>query len=586
MPRKARRWVLIGSLSFGVLVVVCAAWLGWRVWTVKSELDALVPLAAEARTAIDAGDRSRLSEVSQAMSAGAERAATAAGDPLWRLAEAIPGAGENLVAVRVVATELDRVAQAAPGVLEITESLEDRAPGTLVDTAALAASSAQITDSARSFARSAEALAALDVDALISPVARGVSQVRDVVDALAPLTGVAAGAADILPGALGGEGVRSILLMVQNPAELRTGGGISGSFVELQADGGRLTLARQADSSEFPRLTTPIVEVPATTTALYGDGVARYVQNASMTPDFAATGDIVSAWWSTLTGRTPDMVVSVDPYTLQALLTVTGPVTLPSGAALNADNVLDTLLVQPYVSLASDQQTELFSAAVEAVFARVADGSVDALGVLRAVEKPAADGRISVWSAHDDEQELIARSALGGPLARQDAAGPGAFAVYFNDATGGKMAGYLDVAIDSQTVECRADGLTDVALTVTMGSHAPADVGSLPFSVTGGGMFGVGIGDIGTNVTVTAPRGSFVGEVIVKGERYPAATAIEGERAASTARVNLSPSEVNTLEFHFLVPRDDADSVRIVHTPLMNAADVSIDGGCAATVSP
>ena len=359
--------------------------------------------------------------------------------------------GANLVAVRVVAAELERVAVAAPGVLEVLAGLEDRPQGTLIDPAALAAGEALISDAAGSLSGSEEALRGLDADVLISPVANGVVQLRDLVDELAPLADVAAGAARILPAALGGEGTRSILLMIQNPAELRTAGGISGTFVELRAEGGRLTLVRQADSSEFAQSAVPILEIFDTTTALYGDGVGRYVQNASMAPDFAVAGELASAWWSTLTGRVPDMVAAVDPFVLQAVLAVTGPVALPSGEALDADNVLDALLVQPYLSLSPEQQTDLFSHAVAAVFTRIADGSIDALSLLRALEQPAEDGRISLWSAHPDEQQFILATAIGGPAARQDSVGPGTFAVYFNDATGGKMAGYLDIAMQART---------------------------------------------------------------------------------------------------------------------------------------
>ncbi|MFB7891120.1 DUF4012 domain-containing protein [Microbacterium sp. NPDC056044] len=545
-----------------------------------------MPLAAQARSALDAQDLDQLTSVAEEMSAHADRTASATSDPIWRLAEATPAIGANLVAVRVVSEELGHISSALPGVLAIAGALEDRAPGTLVDTAALAASAASVEQAAASLTGSAESLHAVDVDALISPVAKGVTELRAAADLLAPLADVAAGAARVLPSALGGDGARSILLMVQNPAELRTGGGISGSFVELRAADGALTLVGQADSSAFPRRAAPIVDLPEATTALFGDGVGRYVQNASMTPDFAVSGEMASAWWAGLSGRTPDMVVAVDPYVLQALLSVTGPVPLPSGAVLEAGNVLDELLVQPYLSMSSEQQTELFATAVDAVFARVSDGSMDALALLRAVQQPAADGRISVWSAHAEEQSVIGGSPIGGASARQEAAGAGAFAVYFNDATGGKMAGYLDVAIESRTVECREDGLADVVVTVTMGSHAPADVEAFPLSLTGGGLFGVGAGDIGTNVTVTAPKGSFVGEVVVKGEPYPAASAVDDDRAASTARVNLSPDEVNVLEFHFLVSREDANAQSIVHTPLMNAPALRVGEGCPAGVSP
>ena len=585
-PRRARRWILIGLSSIGVVVVACAVWLGWRAWTVKSELDALTPLAAQAVTAIESGDGARFIAITQEMSTGADRAAAAADDPIWRLSEAIPGVGANLHAVRVAMRELDRVAAAAPGVLEIVDSFEGRAPGSLVDTGLLASSSGRIEDSARSLEASARALRALDLDAVLAPVRQGVTRVQEAVDMIAPLADVAVDAARVLPAVLGGDGERSILLLIQNPAELRTAGGITGSFAELRADAGRVTLVRQADSSEFPPSPDSLVAVSAAVTELYGDGVGRFVQNASMPPDFALTGALASAWWSTLTGRRPDMVVAVDPFVLQALLSVTGPVSLPSGVALDAGNVLDSLLVQPYLSMTSDEQTALFSASVEAVLARVADGSLDALALLRAVEEPAADGRISLWSAHPEEQRVFQGSVVGGPAARQDAAGPGAFAIYFNDATGSKMARYLDVGVATRTIDCRTDGLADVAVTVTMGSTAPADVASLPVSVTGGGRFGVGVGDIGTNVTVSAPRGSFVGEVIVKGEPYAAAATIDDERASSSARVNLSPGEVNVLEFHFLIDRKHADALAVVHTPLMNPTDIRIDGGCAADVSP
>ena len=583
--QRRRRWLWVGVLSLGVLAIG-AAWLGWRVWTVKGELDQLASLSSDARAAIDAGDPTELSDAAQAMAAVAGRASSAMADPVWRLAEGVPGAGPNFTAVRVVAAELGRIAGAAPAVLTIADGFENRPDGAVVDTSRLAAGSADAEDAATSLEASSKALDALRTGDLIGPVARGVEQARDAVDELAPLAGAAAGAARILPGVLGDRGERSILVMVLNPAELRTGGGISGSFVELRAEAGRLTLVRQAESSEFVPVTHPIAELPEATTALYGDGVARYVQNAAMTPDFAATGRIASAWWAGLTGHAPDMVLAVDPFVLQALLAVTGPVELSTGAALDADNVLDSLLVDPYRSLTSDEQTSLFSSAADAVFTRLASGSADPLALLRAVEQPVADGRLSAWSAHPVEQRLLEHSVLGGPRARQDAAGPGAFAVYFNDATGGKMADYLDIAIDTRTIACRGDGIAEVAVTLTMASRAPADVASLPVSVTGGGRFGVGVGDIGTNVTVTAPAGSYVGAVDVKGEPYPAPTAIDVDRAASTARVNLSPDEVNVLEFRFLIPRSGADSLAIVHTPLMSPAEVRIGDGCAGDISP
>ena len=109
--QRRRRWLWVGVLSLGVLAIG-AAWLGWRVWTVKGELDQLASLSSEARAAIDAGDPTELSDAAQAMAAVAGRASSAMADPVWRLAEGVPGAGPNFTAVRVVAAELGTRAEA------------------------------------------------------------------------------------------------------------------------------------------------------------------------------------------------------------------------------------------------------------------------------------------------------------------------------------------------------------------------------------------------------------------------------------------------------------------------------------------
>lgn len=579
---------MLGLSLLALAVVAAVVWVGARALLVKAEFDDLLPLADEVGAAAAAGEFDRVDAIAPALAEHADRARALTADPVWAASEAIPMAGANLRAVRVVAAELSRLSGVLPDLSEVAAELQRRSPGLVLNTAALAAAADALEGTDAVVTHSVDELAALDADALIGPVATGVVRLRDALHGLAPGIGTLAQAARVLPATLGEDGERMILVMVQNPAELRTGGGITGTFAALRADHGRLTLERQAGSSQFPSVASPIVAVPASTTALYGDGVARYIQNTSMTPDFAATGTMAAAWWLGLTGETADTVVSVDPYVLRSLLTVIGPVEVEAAGAIGAENVIDALLVQPYLSLSPERQSALFEGVMDAVFARIASGDVDAMALVGALQEPASEGRISLWSAHPTEAEVFAASSLGGSAARQDAAGDGAFAVYFNDATGAKLAPFLDVSIEQSVVACRRDDLAEVLITVTMGSNAPADVGDLPISVTGGGLFGVGVGDIGTNVTVSAPRGAFVSEVLVKGEAYPAAIAIDGGRAGSTARVNLSPAEVTVLEYHFLVPVDLTEHIDVLHTPLMTSPTITTDGGACkgAAASP
>ena len=124
---------------------------------------------------------------------------------------------------------------------------------------------------------------------------------------------------------LGQDGARSILVMLQNGAELRTGGGLTGAFAELRADDGTLEIVDQASSADFPRLAKPIAELPASVSTLLDDAVGRYVMNISSPADFTVSGGLASDWWALRTGHRPDTIVSVDVPVLAALLAVDRP---------------------------------------------------------------------------------------------------------------------------------------------------------------------------------------------------------------------------------------------------------------------
>ncbi|QTV80720.1 DUF4012 domain-containing protein [Microbacterium sp. NIBRBAC000506063] len=316
---------------------------------------------------------------------------------------------------------------------------------------------------------------------------------------------------------------------------------MSGSFAELRADAGALTLTRQADSSIFPHFAEPILDVPESTVALYGNVLGRYVQNASMAADFETTAALVSHWWDDLTGSPPDTIISVDPAVLRALLSVTGPIPLGGQEPLTAENMIETLLVEPYRTLDPGEQTDLFESAVIALVDQLVAGDVEPMALLRALAEPAAAGSLTVWSADADTAAVLASSTLGGPSARQAAAGDGAFAVYFNDRTGGKMARLLRTEITAALGSCRDDAHREVVVTVTLHHDGDPSVASLPVSVTGGGYYGVPAGDIGTKITVAAPVGAFFGAVSENGAPAQITTAVDAGHPSVSAQLLLSP---------------------------------------------
>ncbi len=558
-------------------MMAAAAWVGIRGILAKDELESAQELAGslqESAVELDFADAEQVAELAD----HARRAAELTSDPVWRLAEIVPYAGANLAAVRVVSAEMDRV------VTEVLEPLmsaagfvaaSGRTADGAIDIDALSRFEGPISRAAVVLDDSAQRLDDIDRGPMVAPVREGVDQFSDMLSQVRPAVAALDDVASLLPSLLGADGPRTILVALQNNAELRTGGGITGSFVELSAEGGHVAIRAQADSSHFAAEETGILPIPETTAALYGDRVGRFVQNASMTADFELTADLVSEWWLTLTGRSPDVVIAVDPVVLKAVLQVTGPIQA-SGQELTADDLVSRLLVEPYLSLGSEDQTALFRDAAAAVFTRVMSTDVGLMALATALIEPVEQGRVSMWSAHADEQEVIVRTSLAGPAARQAHAGEDAFAVYLNDATSGKMDSFLDAAISWGVAECRTDGHRDIVVSVTLTSTvSPEAAADLPSSMTGGGWYGARAGDIATNVSVSAPTGSYFGGVTRGDAPIATAEASDGGFPVTSARVDLAPGESATMEFRFLSAEPRVVTPVILHTPMLSVPAIT-----------
>jgi len=367
----------------------------------------------------------------------------------------------------------------------------------------------------------------------------------------------------------GADGPRTILVMFQNPAELRTGGGITGLFAEIRAENGAFTLVRQADSSQFGYLDTPAVPIPEAMVALYGDVAGRFVQNATMPADFALSAQLASEWWSRTQGGSPDAIIAIDPLVVKAVIAATGSIGLPDGSALDADGLVQRVLVDPYLQLDSEAQTAFQREIVASVFSALV-ARVDPVTWSAALADPVAQGRVSVWSAVPDEQQALAGTAVGGPLARLNAAGSSAYGVFLNDATGGKMDSFLDVALSAATT---CDGESVVRVTLTNTADA-ALIESYPMSMTGGGLWGTGIGDIGTTVTVAAPPGSAFGGATGEEGRLPSVDVVADGHPSTAVRVNISPGQTESVDFAFTAP--GAGVPVLVHTPTLDEIETSV----------
>jgi hypothetical protein len=351
------------------LLLAAGVWVGIRAMLAKSELEALMPLATPVREAAEARDLDRLQELLEDVQSHASQAASLTGDPVWRLAELLPVLGPNMAAVRVVSASADDLSATATPVIEFARDVtEQDAEWDLIQ---LADAQEPLAAFASAFRHADEQFSGVSRDGLIPQVDRGVDLIGGVVADGAPMITALAQAAAVLPPMLGADEPRTILVVLQNNAELRTGGGVAGSFVLLSADAGDIVIVDQAEAAAFDGQHPPDLDVPASTAEFYGDSFARYVQNATMTPDFELTGALVSQWWAGYSGEAPDAILSLDLPAIAGLLATSGPIVLPDGSEIGADSLVERVLVDAYFEFDRDQQTEFQQLVTGAALDRV-----------------------------------------------------------------------------------------------------------------------------------------------------------------------------------------------------------------------
>ncbi len=183
-----------------------------------------------------------------------------------------------------------------------------------------------------------------------------VGKLGDAVDQSEELFSRAAGALDalstatqVLPGMLGESGPRSYLVLVQNNAELRSLGGIVGTGLLLRTDAGAISLVgTESGTALSARIRGPVATLPDDVQAVYGTRPARYFQNLTQVPDFTFDGPLAREMYRQLTGNEVDGVIAIDPVVLSYLLKATGPVALPDGSTIDAENAASLFLSEVY----------------------------------------------------------------------------------------------------------------------------------------------------------------------------------------------------------------------------------------------
>ncbi|MFB2580920.1 DUF4012 domain-containing protein [Herbiconiux sp. P15] len=558
-----------------------AAWIGVRGYLAAEELQAAVPLASRIQSEFASGDVEKATATSQQLVDHARAAADLTGDPVWRLGELVPWAGPNLTAVRQAASITDSVASDAvyPLVSNVSDIGVDsfQPVNGAVNLAPLVAAQPTVASARTVLSEAATQARAIETEGTIDLISEAVGKLRDsVVEADGLIQGVDR-AVTLIPRMLGADGDRNYLLLFQNPAELRSGGGITSALAQISTTAGSVSLTQQASGSDF-RYADPVLPLPAESEALYGDRAARFVQNTTLVPQFDLSGQIAATMWADRFGTQTDGAIAFDPVALSYLLEATGPITLPStGIELTSENAVQFLLSDVYAQFEEPSvQDAVFAEAAKTVFDRVSSGGLDPAKLVAALVRAGEEGRFKLWSSHPEDQAVLENTSLAGGLPTTEPGSTG-IGVYLNDATGAKMDYYLDTAVAIEGTQCRADGRPTIRVEVTLTSTAPADAGAvLPAYVTGGGTFRVTPGNVKTIVYVYGPEGVNPDEAVLISDIDPGLDGAEFFSARDQTRlvagfpVELAPGESRTVTVEYVAQTGDSADVTPVITPGVN----------------
>lgn len=320
---------------------------------------------------------------------------------------------------------------------------------------------------------------------LAGPVSREVGELRSEIDLRLDDARDARDTIYIVPSLLGQDGPRRYFLAFTTPAEARGGGGFMGSWAEVVADRGRITLERTGRTSDLNSVGWPERQItgPADLLARYGSMGLSYPGSGLTAPDvwslinlsphFPSTAQAITELYPQSGGANLDGVISLDAYALATLVDFSGPISLTTvDETLDGNNAAEFLLYDQYrLEDTSINRVDVLEEVTRKVVERILEGMVPApTEVVDNMLPLTREGRIVAYSVHQNEQDVFERLHIDGSLSASEFGD--VLSVSFNNANANKIDVFLDADL-AYDVTVDADGRTRSTATITLTNSAP-----------------------------------------------------------------------------------------------------------------
>lgn len=505
--------------------------------------------------------------------------------PVWSTVARLPLIGDDVRAVRLVAAEGDQLA-AGPVAGLVGQARGDALSRLLprdgrVDLAAVDKVQPVLHTAATDFSRSEALLHGVHRDKLTGWVRGPFDSFSAKIDQASVALDAGDRAARLLPTMLGQDGSKTYLLTFGNNAEIRAGGGLPGAWALLEARDGRIKIIKQGTAGDLPLLPRPALPQTPAEREIYGTQIATYFQDTPFTPDFPRSAELTRAIWQQRMGSDLDGVLSLDTVTLSYLLEATGPIQVPGGPALTAQNATAELLNGIYQREPDNaKQDAYFRAVAKKVFDTLTTSTSQPATLLRALARGVEESRVHANFVDSAQQRIIAGTHVAGELSFAASSHP-QLGVYLNDATGSKMSYYLRAHTKVTAQRCASNGQL-LSASTQFTSTAPRDISTLSESVTGGGNYGTPKGQQLVLVRVYGPEGGKIGDFRFDGKTIPVPVYTDRGRQVAVTVVLLKSQQQTTMTWKTLTGPRQRGSLNFSQTPGITGGgqDTTVPSAC------
>lgn len=510
------RRLLLGLVGVLVLSIVWSVWTAWRT---ERDLRAAEEALDRLQSAVGRGDDGARDAAVTEFRDSAASAKDRTDGLWWSAMTKLPLLGDDAAGVEVLSTSVDLVAQDAVGPLVATiDSLDGLVADGRVDPSRVTALQEPVVGASQAVRDAADLMAAPDSRNFVSALRTRYDNYARRISGVAEDFSAAETALEVLPTLLGADGPRDYLFVFQNNAEIRSTGGLPGSWARVHVNDGTFELLEQGNASDLATGKTE-ADLTGEELAVYDDLPALYFQDANFIPDFPRAADIFDKFWS---AKYPsiklDGVLALDPVGMSYLITGTGPVTA-GPLTLTAENIVAELLNNTYLTVADPvAQDRRFQQVARAIFTSTSSELASPLDFVTGISRAIHERRLLFAPFESRSKDLLSDTTILGAISGDDGSTPHVD-IGVNDTTGSKMSYYLRYDVDVRSQSCR-DEVQRLTATMTLNQAiSPADAKNLPDVITGGGAFGTPIGSQLVALRIYGPFEGTIENVLIDGKR-------------------------------------------------------------------